>query len=39
VFLERFFTGEELNKDFENARVRIIPKARGKEIKSERDGK
>ncbi len=39
VFLDRFFAGEELNKDFDNARMRIIPKARGKEIKSERDGK
>lgn len=30
VFLDRFFKGEELVKDFENAKVQIIPQHRGK---------
>jgi len=32
VFLDRLFEGKELTKDFESARVRIVPKKRGKEI-------
>jgi tRNA (cytidine56-2'-O)-methyltransferase len=32
VFLDRFFKGEELVKDFENAKVQIIPQQRGKRI-------
>lgn len=30
VFLDRFFNGEELMKDFENAKIQIIPQHRGK---------
>jgi tRNA (cytidine56-2'-O)-methyltransferase len=36
IFLDRFFEGKELTKDFENAKVKIIPQKRGKKI--ERDG-
>jgi len=32
VFLDRFFDGEELATDFENAKVQIIPQNRGKRI-------
>ena len=35
IFLDRFFEGNELAKDFEKAKIRIIPKERGKEIKSD----
>jgi tRNA (cytidine56-2'-O)-methyltransferase len=35
VFLDRFFMGEELTRNFEKAKMKIIPKARGKEIKSD----
>jgi tRNA (cytidine56-2'-O)-methyltransferase len=35
VFLDRFFEGKELTKDFEKAKIRIVPKERGKEIKSD----
>jgi len=34
VFLDRLFAGEELARDFDNAKMRIVPKARGKEIKN-----
>ena len=34
VFLDRLFEGEELKKNFENAKVRIIPQKRGKKIAS-----
>jgi len=34
VFLDRFFAGEELAKDFEGAKMKIVPSARGKTIKS-----
>jgi tRNA (cytidine56-2'-O)-methyltransferase len=30
VFLDRLFDGEELKKEFENAKVRIVPQKRGK---------
>jgi tRNA (cytidine56-2'-O)-methyltransferase len=30
VFLDRFFEGEELESDFENAWIKIIPQKRGK---------
>jgi tRNA (cytidine56-2'-O)-methyltransferase len=30
VFLDRFFKGKELAKEFRNARIRIIPQERGK---------
>jgi tRNA (cytidine56-2'-O)-methyltransferase len=32
VFLDRFFCGEELVKDFESANVKVIPQKRGKKI-------
>ena len=32
VFLDRLFEGKELAKNFENARMRIIPQKRGKKI-------
>ena len=32
VFLDRLFGGKELEKEFENAKVRIIPQKRGKKI-------
>lgn len=34
VFLDRFFEGKELAKDFEKAKMRIVPKKRGKSIKT-----
>jgi tRNA (cytidine56-2'-O)-methyltransferase len=37
VFLDRFFAGEELAKDFDGAKMRIVPSARGKKIKSDTD--
>jgi tRNA (cytidine56-2'-O)-methyltransferase len=33
IFLDRFFDGKELSKDFEKAKIKIIPRERGKEIK------
>lgn len=35
IFLDRFFSGEELTVDFEKAKMRIVPKARGKEIEND----
>ena len=35
IFLDRFFGVMELAKDFENAKLRIVPMVRGKEIKSD----
>jgi len=32
VFLDRFFAGKELNKEFGNAKIRISPRKRGKKI-------
>jgi len=32
VFLDRFFQGKELAKTFKNARIRIVPQKRGKNI-------
>ncbi|MGA2384999.1 MAG: tRNA (cytidine(56)-2'-O)-methyltransferase [Candidatus Bathyarchaeia archaeon] len=37
VFLDRFFAGEELAKDFGGAKMRIVPSTRGKKIKSDTD--
>jgi tRNA (cytidine56-2'-O)-methyltransferase len=34
VFLDRFFEGQELDKQFEKAKISIVPKERGKEIKT-----
>jgi tRNA (cytidine56-2'-O)-methyltransferase len=33
IFLDRFFEGKELSKDFEKAKIKIIPKERGKKVK------
>jgi tRNA (cytidine56-2'-O)-methyltransferase len=35
VFLDRFFVGEELARDFGGAKMRIVSQARGKKIKSD----
>jgi len=35
IFLDRFFEGNELAMDFDKAKIRIVPKDRGKEIKSD----
>lgn len=35
IFLDRFFEGQELAVDFDKAKIRIVPKERGKEIKSD----
>lgn len=32
VFLDRFFGGKELTKNFENAKLKIIPSRRGKKV-------
>jgi tRNA (cytidine56-2'-O)-methyltransferase len=32
VFLDRYFEGKELARDFENAKVKIVPQQRGKKI-------
>ncbi|MEM3823336.1 MAG: tRNA (cytidine(56)-2'-O)-methyltransferase [Candidatus Bathyarchaeia archaeon] len=32
IFLDRLFAGEELAKNFENAKIKIIPQKRGKKI-------
>ena len=32
IFLDRFFRGKELNKEFKNAKTKIIPQTRGKKI-------
>ena len=37
VFLDRYFEGKELGKQFDKARIEIVPKDRGKEIKSNVD--
>lgn len=39
VFLDRFFNGEELTRNFENAKLRIIPQQRGKKINHEKSQK
>ncbi len=37
VFLDRFFSGKPLIKSFENARMEIVPRDRGKKIISRQD--
>ena len=37
IFLDRYFEGKELAKSFEKAKLEIIPKERGKEIKTNVD--
>lgn len=34
IFLDRFFEGKELGQPFEKAKITIVPKERGKEIKT-----
>jgi len=34
IFLDRYFEGKELGKPFEKAKIAIVPKERGKEIKT-----
>ncbi len=34
LFLDRLFEGRELAQDFDKAKIKIVPKERGKEIKS-----
>jgi tRNA (cytidine56-2'-O)-methyltransferase len=36
VFLDRFFEGKELTRRFENARVKIVPRKRGKKTVDEK---
>ena len=35
IFLDRYFEGKELAKPFEKAKIEIVPKERGKEIRSQ----
>lgn len=37
IFLDRYFEGKELAKPFQNPKVEIVPKERGKEIKTHAD--
>jgi tRNA (cytidine56-2'-O)-methyltransferase len=37
IFLDRYFEGKELGQPFEKARIAIVPKERGKEIKTDRE--
>ena len=37
IFLDRYFEGKELAKPFEKAKIEIVPKERGKVIKSHAD--
>jgi tRNA (cytidine56-2'-O)-methyltransferase len=32
LFLDRYFDGKQFSKEFENARVRIVPSARAKKV-------
>jgi len=32
VFLDRFFEGQELSKEFEGAKIKVIPQVRGKKV-------
>jgi tRNA (cytidine56-2'-O)-methyltransferase len=38
VFLDRFFEGKTLKRDFEDAKIRIIPQKRGKKLESRKPG-
>jgi len=37
IFLDRFFEGKELSRQFDEAQIEIVPKNRGKEIKTNVD--
>jgi tRNA (cytidine56-2'-O)-methyltransferase len=32
VFLDKFFEGKELEKEFENKKIKIVPQEKGKKI-------
>jgi tRNA (cytidine56-2'-O)-methyltransferase len=32
VFLDRYFEGQELSKDADNAKMKIVPQVRGKKV-------
>jgi len=32
VFLDRFFEGKELEREFENAKIKVVPQPRGKKV-------
>ena len=35
IFLDRFFEGKELSKDFAKAKIQIVPRERGKKIRTD----
>jgi tRNA (cytidine56-2'-O)-methyltransferase len=35
IFLDRYFEGKELERDFDGAKIKIVPKERGKAIKTD----
>jgi tRNA (cytidine56-2'-O)-methyltransferase len=37
IFLDRYFEGKELSQPFEKAKIEIVPKQRGKEIRTSTD--
>ncbi len=37
VFLDRFFEGKELSRSFENAKIHVVPRERGKQIRVDND--
>jgi tRNA (cytidine56-2'-O)-methyltransferase len=37
IFLDRYFEGKELGQPFEKAKIAIVPKERGKEIRTDRE--
>ena len=37
IFLDRYFEGKELAQNFEKAKISIVPKERGKEVKTHVD--
>ncbi len=34
VFLDRFFEGKELSRNYENAKIQVVPRERGKQIRA-----
>ena len=32
IFLHEYFAGKELNKEFKNSKIRVIPQERGKKV-------
>jgi len=39
IFLDRYFEGKEFSREFENAKLKIIPSARGKKVVNLADGR